>query len=78
MSCSRSEGLHILFTDLTYALDHLPTDADVALLSSPHLRDDSLSLLHAMDRVLGTSTVNEISDSPVNSDEEDGTRVGSH
>lgn len=77
MLCSRNEGLHILFTNLTNALDQLPTDIEVALLNSPHLRDDNLSLLHAMGRVLGTGTSNELSDSSANNNE-DGTKVGPH
>lgn len=66
-----------MFTNLTDVLDGLPTDVEAAPFNSPYLRDDSLSLLHAMDRVLGSGIDTEIFDSPSNSDDEDETKVGS-
>ena len=66
------EEVHELFKNLSDALDSLPSNL-ITELSEP-MRDDSLILLHAMDRVLGVNT-NIDSDSDTSTECEDESQV---
>lgn len=72
--------LHLLFTTLTLELNTVPTNAFVASAgqdaqtraSFVDLRDDSMALLHAMDRVFGCSNDSFTSgDSSANSSDDE-------
>lgn len=72
-STVHSDDLHNLFRNLTGVLDSLPANSGS---SAPFdLRDDSVSLLHAMDRVLGTGADFESSDVSSESGDEEEPKV---
>lgn len=66
----QSIELHMMFQQLINALGLLPTNCLSGDAQPPayDLRDDSTALLREMDRVLGTSSNTDTSDSPNTSD----------